>query len=370
MNTKMKTFTIILIFFSAYNAKAQVLTSFGFDTGIADSSFYKSIPVYNLTDALHHPESTLAVTLGSKDSNLAEVKNLVHLEYLYFDETFFVSSVNLKKQKTEALFNVLSSLGSIKFVSIHDTNLLPYIRKIKSLKGLRCNTFDNTLFNSLKTDFSNLELLIINDPAAEVVNVSGLNYLKQLEIYSMYMATVDESVCELLTLKALRMKPGKLTALPKNFSRLKNLSYFSLTGTTFFKGFPYPVLSLTNLQTLELDLLAVKSIPPGLADFKSLRKLIFNEARKISELPVELKRLPVLTMIEIRDAGDLEDVSVLLEFEHPFSILLSRCNYLKIAKQLATSAMLKNMFVSKSIYYKDLEKLKLLIPQNKLLLSE
>jgi hypothetical protein len=361
-------FSSLIFFLFTFNLHAQTIKSFGYNTGIPDSVFYKTLAVYNFSNAPSWEETALSI--GSKDTNLSGIKDFTNLQYLFFDETFFLNSVNLKRQKTEALFLLLQNLRNLKFISTCDPQLLPYIAKIKTLKGLCCNTFDNSLFNSLKTGFANLELLIVNDPTAETVDVSGLLYLKQLEINSLYMSSLHASVCDALSLQALRIKPGKLQALPKNLSRLRNLTYFSMTGTTFFTSFPYAVFGLTNLQTLELDLRNVKKIPEGFAEFKYLKTLIFNEAQKIDELPEELSRLPQLDTISLSDTDNLSDVSALNKFNHPYTLILNRCNYLKIAKALAPFEMLNKMIVSKSIFKKDMEKLSSIIPANKLLLAQ
>ncbi len=357
-------------FLFVLNSQAQTIKSFAFNTGINDTAFYRNLSVSDFNNAVTDPDDVIAVSLSSKDTNLAGIKNFTRLQYLFFDETFFLSSVNLKKQKTEALFSILQNLNHLQFVSTCDPALLPYISKIKTLKGLCCNTFNNTLFNSLKANFANLELLIINDPVAETINVSGLMYLKQLEIYSMYISSIDASVCDVLTLQSLRIKPGKLLSLPKNLSRLKNLVYFSMTGTTYFKGFPYSVFGLTGLQTLELDLRAVKKIPEGFSNFKNLKTLILNEAQKINELPEELPQLPLLETISLSDTDNLSDVSALLKFSHSYTLILNRCNYVKIAKALSPFEMMNKMIVSKSIYKTELAKLSSIVPGNKLLLAD
>jgi len=358
---------ILCLFSSATLAQPK---RFAYPTGIPDTAFYRNLRVAGFNEALAAPEEVIAVSLGSRDTNLSGVKNFSRLQYLFLDETFFLSSVNLKKQKIEALFALLYAMKSLQYVSTCDPALLPYISKIKTLKGLRCNTFDNALFGTLKPAFSNLELLVVNDPAAETVNVGGLQYLKQLEIYSMYLTTIDPSICDLLSLQALRMQPGKLESLPRNLSRLKNLAYFSMTGTTFFTGFPYPVFGLTNLKTLELDLRNVKKIPEGFSNFKNLTTLILNEAQRISELPEELAQLPLLDSLSLSDTDNLSDVSALLKFDHSYTLVLNRCNYVKIAKELAPFTLMKKMVVSRSIYRTDLAKLTSLVPENKLLLAD
>lgn len=367
----MKTIYFFFGFFICFTiVRAQTTRSFGYNTGISDTSFYCPLTVYTFNEGLAHPSDVVAVSLGSRDTNLAGIKNFTSLRYLFFDETFFLGSVNLKKEKTEALFGLLRNIPSIRFVSSCDPALLPYISKLKSVKGLCCNTFDNTLFSSLKENFKNLELLIVNDPAAETVNVSGLLYLEQLEIYSMYLSSLDPSICDILTLRALRMKPGKLEVLPKNLSRLKNLEYFSMTGTTYFTGFPYAIFGLTSLKTLELDLRAVKKIPEGFANFSRLETLILNEAQKIKELPQELSQLQKLRTLSLSDTDYLDDISVLLKMPNPYVLVLNRCNYVKIAKDLAPFERMDKMIVSKSIYKTELSKLTSLVPENKLLLGD
>lgn len=361
---------LALLLIIGFDVQSQTNKTFGHNTGISDTAFYRNLPVYNLSDPAKVPVDAVALTIGSKDTNLAELKNFNSLQYLFLDETFFLSSVNLKKQKTEALFSIVQNLNSLQFVSTYDPALLPYISKIKTLKGLCCNTFDNSIFNSLKTNFANLELLIVNDPAAERVDVNGLIYLKQLEIYSMYMSMIDESVFNLLSLKALRLKPGKVQSLSKNLSRLQNLSYFSMTGTTYFNDFPDAVFGLTNLQVLELDLRTVKKIPEGFANFKNLKTLILNEAQNITKLPEELSQLPLLENISLSDTDRLDDVSTLLKFDHSYTLILNRCNYIKIAKALSPFDLMNKMVISKSILKAELSKLSSLVPANKLFLAD
>lgn len=121
-------------------------------------------------------------------------------------------------------------------------------------------------------------------------------------------------------LKELRIAIG-LTALPISASKLINLTRVNLSGNQSLVTFPLAILSLVNLQYLDLSHCRPASIPEGIGRLQNLKELNL-QSTGLTELPQEMSQLTQLTFLNmvgnnlqrvcpvIYDLGSLEQLQM------------------------------------------------------------
>lgn len=359
----------IYIFTSSWLSANNQKTSFGFNSGYLDAVFTKEAEIYpNLETALKSPDNVLAVSVSANNKNLAEIKKLKKLKFLYLDETFTDNSFYLAKEGTESFFRIFGELPELEYISIHDSKLLPYLKHLKLLKGLKISKFEWNIFQSYIKNYEEIELLIIEDPSvSQLPNTIGqLMSLKQLEIYATNVTSLPEMTL-LQKLVVFRSMLGKISVLPNTFALLESLRYLEIKGMVNFKKFPDEITSLKNLRVLFIELRNATTLPDSICNLLNLHKIHLYDCQRILKLPLNISKLDFLEEICLSDANSSVDITPLKELNQKFTIILINCNYKSIAKQLSETQNLKAFIIPSSTLPKIVSDIEIYIPKEKIL---
>ncbi len=372
INTMRKIYVLFLIFEFSYTLFSQEKTSFGLPTEYNKSEYCEYIQIVSsLEKALLTPETTIAVKISANSKKLSELSTLNNLKYVYLDETFTSVSFYLTKEKMEQFFQKISEMPSVNYLSFYDSKLLQFHPYLKNIKGLKINKLEDFNEHPQLLKLPLLEILIIKDPIVNYISstIGQLKNLKQLELYTtdvLYFPEVDQ-LSQLIVFKA---NIGKITQLHPSLTQLKNLRYLSINGLTNFKVFPEEICSLTNLEELHIELRNAQPIPDCIGMLSNLRILYLNDCQKIYEFPTSIAQLSKLNEIYLGDAPEHIQLSNLALLPSKFTLILNRCNYLGIAKQLNTIPKLKQLIVPTTILPKELKKLQEAIMAEKVIVQQ
>lgn len=352
---------------------AQTKTRFAHPTSCLIRDFTNEIMLYSGIDkSLEKQQEVIALSVSATEKDWSNLEKFENLKYLYLDETFTVDSYYLSKTGLSEVFKHITALKQLEFISICDPRILPYMKTMKNLRGIKFNRFDAALYQSESGNFPELQLLILNDPKIHTITFSftGFDKLEQLEIYSTALLDLPATVGNLSNLRVLNVLCGKAVTVPDSYSKLKKLSYLRITGSSVLNKFPSCITAMESLSVLDIDLRNVKEIPEEVSNLKQLKSLTLNECQKIKSLPNGISEMNMLEEIYLSDADHLNDVMSLLKMSHPFLLLLNRCNYTEIAKALKDCAKLKAIVVPNGLPVKELDKIKAQLGENRVLIKD
>jgi Leucine-rich repeat (LRR) protein len=173
----------------------------------------------------------------------------------------------------------LTNLTIIEIMFCHNIQTVPQLLgnliNLQQLLIRGCKSF-SSLPNSIG-NLKNLEILQII-ACSEFVSlpdsVAELTNLLELEINSDKFRFIQEGIGNLLKLQTLSIiGSNELRSVPKNIGKLVSLKHLNLTGCSNLKLLPEELSNLINLEILELMTCGVNSLPNGIFDIDSLRKL-------------------------------------------------------------------------------------------------
>jgi hypothetical protein len=350
---------------------SQEKIAFAFHTTYNNSEYTNPTTVATLEKAIQNPDSIIAVKIAANSKKLTEISKLKNLKYIYLDETFTSVSFYLTAEKMELFFQQLSELSNLSYLSIYDSQLLKYNKYLTKLKGLKINKLESFSLHENLLALKELEVLIIQDPFVNYIpaTIGQLSSLKQLELYTtdvLYFPNLNE----LKQLTVLKIAIGKIDKLNESVAQLKNVQFLSINGLTNFKTFPEEICRLSNLQELHIELRNAQPLPDCIGLLSNLRVLHLYDCQKIYEFPSSFANLSKLNEIYLGDAPEHIQLTNLAILPLPFTLILNRCNYLGIAKQLNTIPKLKQLIVPTTILPKELKKLQEAIMAEKVIVQQ
>jgi Leucine-rich repeat (LRR) protein len=366
---KIETFALLLIFCASINyTVAQQKTTFGFNSGYLKAAFNSEVDLYNtITDALQMPETVYAVKVTATTKNIADIKKLTNLKFLYFDETFTANSFYLSEEQIKVVFSILQQMPNLEYISCYDSQLLPYIMTLPHLKGLDLRQCDANIFNHYAKEMRELDILIIRDNKIQYAP-SGIGYIttiRQLEMYCNSLLSFDPSFGNLQNVKVMKLQTGNVADLNFSFSNLQKLNYLKIWGTTSFLKFPSNIFEAGNLTELYLDIRTARPIPPEIDRLKNLRILYLMECQLVRNLGVGIGKMEKLETLYLSDADYMGNLDVLKTFGHPLKLHLVRCNLKWYAKELKDNANITFVFNRKEVTDSELNKVKEYLPDNR-----
>lgn len=362
---------ILLFITFNWGVFSQEKMTFAFATNYNKAEYTQEIVVVNsLEKALLTPETTIAVKISANSKKLNEISALKNLKYVYLDETFTSVSFYLTAEKIEQFFQKLASISSLNYLSIFDSKLLQYHSYLHGIKGLKINKLEDFNSHPQLRELPLLEVLVLQDPIVNTIpaTIGSLVHLKQLEIYTTDVLYFPE-VSELNQLIVLKTNVGKISKLHPSLQKLQNLHYLSINGLTNFKIFPEEICSLTNLEELHIELRNAQPLPESIGLLRNLKILHLNDCQKIYEFPNSISQLSKLNEIYLGDAPEHIQIGNLATLPSPFTLILNRCNYVGIAKQLNTIPKLKQLIVPSTILPKELKKIEQAIMSEKVIVE-
>jgi hypothetical protein len=372
INTMPKHYILLFTVFFYTNLFGQLKTTFAFSTTYNQAVYTQEIEVVSsLEKALLTPDTITAVKISANSKKLNEITTLKNLSYIYLDETFTSVSFYLTKEKMEQFFQKIAEMSSVNYLSIYDSKLLQYHAYLQNIKGLKINKLDDFNDHPQLLKLPLLEVLIIKDPIVNYLpsTIGKLKNLKQLELYTtdvLYFPEVDQ-LSQLIVFKA---NIGKITQLHPSLTQLKNLHYLSINGLTNFKNFPEEICQLTSLEELHIELRNAQPLPESIGLLINLKVFHLNDCQKIYEFPSSFSQLTKLSEIYLGDAPEHIQLTNLALLPSKFTLILNRCNYLGIAKQLNTIPKLKQLIVPTTILPKELKKLQETIMAEKVIVQQ
>jgi Leucine-rich repeat (LRR) protein len=352
-------FICFILCSNCFYIDAQESEKFAFDSGYLDEEYTKNYKVYpNIKQAIESNEDVYAVRVSAASKYLAEIKNLKKIKFLYLDETFTANSYYLAKEGIETFFKLFGQLPELEYICIYDSKLLQYMNHLTYLKGIKIKKFDWNIFQTYIKNYENLEILIIEDATITKLPsaIGRLKSLKQLEINATNIAVLPDFIL-LQNLVVLKLMIGKITDLPETFKLLQNLKYLKITGLTYFKKFPTEICNLTNLEELYLEVRNGRPLPQDIGNLTKLIKLYLYDCQKISSFPETIGNLKKIEEIYLSDAMASIDISAFNKIDHPFILLVNRCDYVKMAKNLTDINNLKAIVIPSSTYPSIIKKM-------------
>lgn len=362
-------FVIILFFISSLTVFAENF-HFGYLTPYNNAEYTQNVRLFeSIEEALNVPtDSVIALKVSASSKNMLEIKNFKNLKYIILDEGFVIGGFYLSYQALEVFFALCDQLPELAYLNINDSRLMPLIKNPERLKGLKINKYESNSFQSTILKFSNLQILVIdNQQITNLPNTIGkISSLEQLELYTESLPVLPD-LSMLQNLVVFKASTGKIIKLHPSFATLKNVKYFSLTGMVNFKVFPSEICGMESLEELEIELRNAATIPDSIEYLTKLKTLYLNDCNKIKALPVTLSKLENLEFICISGDGHDIDMTPLLTMKTVFSLMLIRCNYVAVAKQLQQATNLKEFIVPTSILPADSKKIEKYISPNKII---
>ena len=361
---------VLVLFLVMLNnfVSAQQKTTFGFNSGYLKAAFNSDVEVCStITDALQTPETVYAVKVAATTKNIADIKKLTNLKFLYFDETFTANSFYLSEEQIKVVFNILQQLPNLDYISCYDSQLLPYIITLPHLKGLDLRQCDSNVFNRYAKDITGLDVLIIRDNKIQYAP-SGIGYLtalRQLEMYCNSLISFDPGFGNLQNIQVMKLQTGKVSELKFDFSNLQKLNYLKICGTTSFIKFPSNIFEAGNLTELYLDIRTARPIPTDIDKLKNLRILYLMECQLVRSLGTGIGNMEKLETLYLSDADYMGNLDVLKTFGHPLKLYLVRCNLKWYARELKENEKITFVFNRKEVTDSELNKVKEYLPDNR-----
>jgi hypothetical protein len=361
-------FYLFLSIFFFYSDTYALKASFAFNSGYIDAPYTRSQEILSYKKAMLNPAEAIAVTVSATEENLKEISKLTSLRFLYLDETFTKDSYYLSQAGIDTFFTIFSRLPQLEYISLCDSRLLPNLKALPKLKGLKIKKFDWDIFQQHIDNYRAIEVLLIEDSkTTRLPNVLGkLTSLRQLELHVINV-TVFPDLSMLENLLVLRMSIGKITSLPATLVTLENLKYLKITGLIYFTEFPKEICSLKSLEELHIELRDANHLPEELGQLSKLRLLYLYDCNDLVKLPAGLGKLSALQEFHLSDVNPFIDFTVLNTIDHPFLLLLNRGDYGKLAKQLALVPNLKALVIPESTYPEIVKKIEKYLPAEKIL---
>lgn len=350
----------------------QEKTTFSFLNKYTHTDYYEDIEVITTIEkALLNTDKVKAVKIAANSKKLDEISKLTQLKYLYLDETFTSVSFYLTEEKIIRFFKIISELPDLKYISIYDGKLLKYFDHLQNINGVKINKVENFNDYAFIDKLQNVELLIINDPFISFLpaSIGQLKNLVQLELYNTNVQRFPD-LSGLNKLKVLKTNLGKIDKTHNSLEKLKELKYLSINGLTNFKIFPEEICGLNSLEELYIELRNAQPLSDCIGNLTNLKILHLYDCQKIYEFPTSISKLTNLEEIYLGDAPEHIQLENLNNLPKPFVLILNRCNYVGISKQLNTIPKLKQLIIPSTILPKELKKIQEAIFSEKVVVKE
>ncbi|KAM3704825.1 hypothetical protein ACJW31_03G035200 [Castanea mollissima] len=149
----------------------------------------------------------------------------------------------------------------------------------------------------------------------------SLRYLRALDLRSLNIMTVPNSIEKLTYLKYLDLSGNFIEVLPSSITRLLNLQTLNLSYCYMLKELPGNIQNLFNLRNLELEgCYSLTHMPPGLGQLTSLQVLnkeltctVFPILNKLNNLRGELR---IRIEEGVKDAASKAKAANLMDKQH------------------------------------------------------
>ncbi|KAM3752641.1 hypothetical protein ACB098_03G034600 [Castanea mollissima] len=149
----------------------------------------------------------------------------------------------------------------------------------------------------------------------------SLRCLRALDLHSLNIMTVPNSIEKLTYLKYLDLSGNKIEVLPSSISRLLNLQTLNLSYCIKLKELPGNIQNLFNLRNLELEGCdSLTHMPPGLGQLTSLQ--VLNKELTCTGFPILYKlnnlrgELRIRIEIGVKDAASKAKAANLKDKQH------------------------------------------------------
>lgn len=136
-------------------------------------------------------------------------------------------------------------------------------------------------------------LFCMTTSAQEQKELINLEFIDTAEVYK----SIEELEGRELQVIHLKLKRDKLTEVPIEIQKLKNLQVLDLSKNKI-DSIPAWIGELKHLQILDFSSNEIDSIPPEIAKLQHLKKLSFGD-NYISEVPEELGQLSQLEDLDL-----------------------------------------------------------------------
>lgn len=364
----MRVILLVISLLFLNNVFALKKCSFGISTGVNNPVYTQNIIVYEgIKEADDSKDSIIAISISATEKNLPELRKFTNLQFIYLDNTFTTNSFYLSINQLEAFFSILGDLPNLHYISIYDSKLLTYFDKLVSLHGIAIENCDWNIFQQKIRLFKSLKILKIKDNLLYQLPsiIDQLTSLEQLEIEANNLNNLP-NLTRLQLLQVLIMKIGAVKLLPQTFSLLENLKYLSVKGLTNFEYFPIEITNLTNLEELHLELRNGKPIPSEIEKLQKLKKLYLYDCQRIDSFPKSIKNLKELEYIYLSDTRPSFSISNLNLLQTKYTLVLNRCQYVQIAKDLTNEKNISMIILPSDILPSELTKIKKTLPNTKI----
>lgn len=361
----MKKSLLLLVCLALTQAIFAIRTeSFGTRTEVIHEIYTQELRVYEgIDEAKNAKEPVIALSISATEKDLPSIREFTELQFLYLDKTITTNNFYLSAVQLEALFSILADLPKLHYIRMYDSKLLTYLEKIPDIHGIALENCSWDIFQQHISFFKSLKILKIKDHNLYQISsaISQITSLQQLEIEANNVHSLP-TINPMPSLQVLILKLGKVRDIPQSFAKLNNLKFFSLLGGTGFEQFPITLTKLTHLEELRIELRYGKPIPSEIGSLQELRRLYLYDCQRIDSFPATIQNLKKLEYIYLSDTRPSFSIANLNLIPTEYTLVLNRCNYIPIAKELSVNPRVKTLILPSDILPSEVAKMKKYLP--------
>ena len=292
---------------------------------------------------------------------------LQKLKYLDLSNCDFEQNITFEASSNEIL--------SLKFNNVRIKQIPQTIRKLINLENLDLSnnpdlSIQNYIFTFTKLKTLNLAYTKLDSGS---LNFELLKDLVCLNISSLTLTNIPDSILNLTKLRKLDMSHNKIENLTSYFYNLINLTYLDLSNNRI-SSLSEDISKLKKLKYINLNFNNISSLPKSISNLEDLRSFSITNNR-LKSLPESFKRLIKLESLILTNNKleifpqvfkSLKNVKRLYISDNPiedfYEIFYLNLNFEK--KMSLTEAHLDNIYSFKHTIFKDFKILAVLIGTN------
>ncbi|MBK8668199.1 MAG: hypothetical protein IPN89_01545 [Saprospiraceae bacterium] len=238
--------------------------------------------------------NTFEIDNCTLESDISDVFTIKQMKKLEIRRSVLNYSINIKQQNE-----------SLKYLSIHETNINEIPKSIDNLIGAETINISNCNLTNMPNTINNLTKLTnltltgnsFDSFPTEILLVQSLKYLdlrgnkKQLKLPS--------DIDKLVNLENIPILLPNNEAIPKEIYKITKLKELYLIGRKL-ESIPEGVFNLTHLERIYLNDNKIKEIEENIANLRQLKQLHINR-NKLTKIPKSLSLLKNLEEIDLSD---------------------------------------------------------------------
>ncbi len=194
------------------------------------------------------------------------------------------------------------------------------------------------------TEFKNLKKLDFSDAKISFLpkEISKLNNLSILNLTSNYIKQFQDEICNIISLKELILSNNSIKSLPEQIGNLINLEILKLDNNEL-KLIPDSINCLTKLKSITLNSNELKNLTNSIGSIQNIKELYLGDNR-LSKLPKSINNLTKLNSLSLSNNSFVN--FPLIELENLKELNLSANNLKIIPNEIRKLKNLEKLYLS------------------------